>query len=421
MTSSFSWLDYSESERRKMLDVISLFQQKESRDELGVGTVRDSLADIFFPGTSTIQTRARYFLFVPWIYLDLERRKKDSETTARDARKREYDLIEALIESGEDDGVIGKLARRGLQRLPSNIYWSGLQKWHILLFKGSQAQYHNWYDKKDKNNLSLREFIEDPECDIGRKGIGTWNTNLPKMPDGFPDKIDFKLKNNEAQFLKDQILRHCSNTLLAFLVLNGHPCGEEVRFAWMHPQYNDFGPQINERLEHARNFSEIMHGAAWFYNVMLAEEVNKSANKSEQNDWVDKYRQEMREWYKYIKSESTRFSSWNKKLFWEIVTEQNPRVPDKTKTFCMQWINHAVNSAIAFDEFVNNESIRSLIKDREWSLKKGNARLSNSRALEAWRGASGIGQLDYRWRIARTMVNDILDGLDQEVDNAKAN
>ena len=61
--SFLSWLDYSEEERRKMLDVISLFQQKESRDELGVGTVRDSFADIFFPGTSTIQTRARYFLF----------------------------------------------------------------------------------------------------------------------------------------------------------------------------------------------------------------------------------------------------------------------------------------------------------------------------------------------------------------------
>jgi hypothetical protein len=421
MTSSISWLDYSEAERRKMLDVISLFQQKESRDELGVGTVRDSFADIFFPGTSTIQTRARYFLFVPWIYLDLERRKKDSDTTARDARKREYDLIEALIASGEDDGVIGKLARRGLQRLPSNIYWSGLQKWNILLFKGSQAQYHKWFDKKNKNTLSLREFIEDPECDIGYKGKGTWNANLPKMPDGFPNKIDFKLKKSEAQYLKDQILRHCSNSLLAFLVLNGHPCNEEVRFAWMHPQYNEFGPQIKERLEHARNFSEIMHGAAWLYNVMLSEEVNKPANKSEQNDSVNRYRQAMLEWYKYFKSESTRFSSWNKKLFWEIVAEQNPRVPNATKTFCMQWINYAINSVSSFEEFIANVSIRSLIKDRERSLKKENARLSNSRALEAWRGESGIGQLDYRWRIARTMVKDILTGLAQEVDDAKAN
>ena len=35
MSSSFTWLDYSEGERSKMLDVIDLFRQKETRDELG--------------------------------------------------------------------------------------------------------------------------------------------------------------------------------------------------------------------------------------------------------------------------------------------------------------------------------------------------------------------------------------------------
>jgi hypothetical protein len=65
MPSSFSWLDYSEQHRRQMLDVIDLFREQETRDELGIGTVRDAFADALFPGTSTIQTRARYFLFVP--------------------------------------------------------------------------------------------------------------------------------------------------------------------------------------------------------------------------------------------------------------------------------------------------------------------------------------------------------------------
>ena len=36
-------------------------------DELGIGPIRDTIADTLFPGTSTIQTRARYFLFIPWI------------------------------------------------------------------------------------------------------------------------------------------------------------------------------------------------------------------------------------------------------------------------------------------------------------------------------------------------------------------
>jgi hypothetical protein len=66
--SSFAWLDFSESDRQKALDIIDLFREKGTVDELGIGTVRDAFADLLFPGTSTIMTRARYYLFVPWMY-----------------------------------------------------------------------------------------------------------------------------------------------------------------------------------------------------------------------------------------------------------------------------------------------------------------------------------------------------------------
>lgn len=421
--SFLSWLDYSETERRKMLDVISLFQQKESRDELGLGTVRDAFADMFFPGTSTIQTRARYFLFIPWIYKELERRKKDSETTAWEARKRECDLIEELIESGEDDGVIGKLARRNLQRLPSNIYWSGLQKWRILLFAGSQTQYHKWFDKRESYKTTFRDLIEDPEGDSG--GIKhTWNPAIPEMPREYPNGINFKLETTEAQFLKDQILRHCRNTILSFLVLNGRPCSQDVQFIWMHPQYNEFDEKTKEKLEHARLFSEIMHGAAWLYNLMLAEEVErgkKDKTDQEEEKWSTEYREQMEEWHTRIDEARPRLEKWDIKRFWEIVAEQNPYIPSATRTFCTQWISYSKAGGKSFDEFVDNASIQALIRDRERFLKRENARLSNSRALENWRGDSGIGQLDYRWRIVRIMVNDIYTGLNRGEDDAKTN
>jgi hypothetical protein len=34
--SAFVWLDYSERERRKMLDVVDLFREHDTRDELGI-------------------------------------------------------------------------------------------------------------------------------------------------------------------------------------------------------------------------------------------------------------------------------------------------------------------------------------------------------------------------------------------------
>ena len=100
MRSTFTWLDYSEHDRRRMADVISSSGEQDTRDELGVGSIRDGFADTLFPGTSTIQTRARYFLFVPWIYRDLERKKTESARMAQKARGRETSLIDALAKSG---------------------------------------------------------------------------------------------------------------------------------------------------------------------------------------------------------------------------------------------------------------------------------------------------------------------------------
>lgn len=34
---------------------------------MGIGTIRDQIADVLFPGTSTLITRAKYYLLVPCI------------------------------------------------------------------------------------------------------------------------------------------------------------------------------------------------------------------------------------------------------------------------------------------------------------------------------------------------------------------
>ena len=63
--SSLAWIDFDEAERERAQRIMALFQERESRDELGLGAIRDSIADHLFPGTSTIQTRLRY-IFRGW-------------------------------------------------------------------------------------------------------------------------------------------------------------------------------------------------------------------------------------------------------------------------------------------------------------------------------------------------------------------
>ena len=105
MTSTFAWLDYSGRERRTMRGVIDLFREKGTVDELGLGVVRDAFADGFFPGSSTLHSRAHYWLFVPWIYRRLESERASSGRADTPARQLQADLVRALA-AGDDRALL---------------------------------------------------------------------------------------------------------------------------------------------------------------------------------------------------------------------------------------------------------------------------------------------------------------------------
>ena len=130
MTSTFTWLDYSEREKRKMLDVIEISLASKKPRRVRNRNCKGRFADLLFPGTSTIQTRARYFLFVPWIYLGLERRKTSADVMA-DLTQHRSKTYRRARGFGRSAGTIGVLARASLKRLPSNVYWQGLGVWGI--------------------------------------------------------------------------------------------------------------------------------------------------------------------------------------------------------------------------------------------------------------------------------------------------
>jgi len=37
MSSHFAWVDFAETDRQRMLDVVRLFKEQETQDELGIG------------------------------------------------------------------------------------------------------------------------------------------------------------------------------------------------------------------------------------------------------------------------------------------------------------------------------------------------------------------------------------------------
>jgi hypothetical protein len=407
MASSFNWLDYSEHERRKMLDVIHLFQEKDTRDELGIGTVRDAFADLLFPGTTTIQTRARYFLFIPWMYLGLERRKVPTNVVGKKARDEETGLIDILARSDDAKGTIGVVARWSLKRLPSNIYWQGLGRWGVRLFPGSQDQYHRslnlFYSQNERPQKN-----DDVELVDGRV-VRNWHPSLPPAPRDFPRNASLRLTAIEAEYLRERILTHVPQSMLAFLVNDGQVAAL-TDFPWAHPQVAEFPTRIREQLEHARNFSESIHGAALLYNLMLAEEAH-------QEDLIEEYRERLRRWASSISLRQVELLSWDRRRFWEIIELGDQRIKHPTRLFVDGWLDLVLPKVKAINITADNRA-RQLIRDRERQLKRGQARLDNIRARELWNEEAGTRQLSYRWPVAHTIVQDILTALSEKESHA---
>ena len=70
------WIDFSDTDRKKALGVMTMMNEQGAVDEIGIGRIRDAFANIFFPGTSTIMTRAKYFFIVPYAFQDAIANKK---------------------------------------------------------------------------------------------------------------------------------------------------------------------------------------------------------------------------------------------------------------------------------------------------------------------------------------------------------
>src|ERR1700743_3444606 len=115
-----------------MRAVVNLFRQREGRDELGIGQVRDALSDLLWPGTSTLFTRARYFILIPWCYRAAAKARNVVVKATALADQNERRLIRALINAGEHDGVIGGTIGVALKNLPSVLYWGGMRTHGIL-------------------------------------------------------------------------------------------------------------------------------------------------------------------------------------------------------------------------------------------------------------------------------------------------
>ncbi len=397
MPSTLSWIDHDPKERDRMQKVLSLFKERNTVDDLGLGAIRDTFSDRLFPGTSTIQTRLRYMLFIPWMYRKLEEEKVPSQRIAERGREFELALVTPLSKDDDPYGVFGISARGSLKRLPSTVYWSGLASWGIRRFVGSKEDYHQSLDPVYRRR-KLAGRLDDGDIDPDRLTV-TWHPRLPDTPPKFPKKLGLKLTRAEAIFLRERIVTSHPNSLLAFLALHGSV--SEETFPWHHPDLGSFPDEQKELLEHGRIFSQVMFGAAALYNIMLAE-------KSQQRELKERHQQTFEQWVAEIEQDNAAIGGWDLTRFWALVLGYGHVVTDRAQQFVEQWAGLVQGN---LSELPGNKSATDLIKQREYQMKHSLARLSYQQALDRWGGASGLTRFSYRWNVARSFLYDLHDGL----------
>jgi hypothetical protein len=201
MESAFGWTQIARSDVAKSAELLKA--EDGVRDEIGFLMLHQGFADRFFPGTSVLQTRLRYALFVPWQIEDLERHARAGGLTAEQRLKAaERKLVLRLKDAG--DGVIGlRSVKYEPAQPPSMIYWTALRLWGILnpsaagVWPGraevlGRIDASRWSDDRAEGGTPLSEstFFALP----GRPK--DWDSEAP---------LNFRLSSSERRYLLERI------------------------------------------------------------------------------------------------------------------------------------------------------------------------------------------------------------------------
>ena len=393
------WIDFSKSERNKVLSVLELLSERDTLDELGIAPIRDGFANIFFPGTSTIQTRAKYFLIVPYALKDLELSNETIPNRILQAFDEiEKECSELLLDGDDIEGVIGSrsLAQgQWVKRTPAEIYWGGLRNYGI--FMGGNLSLTEYVRamcamKKSKSSVkTLGNRNDSEDADGDDKDAGDlfhrqfWH--IPTYSEDWMDNLSINLTEEEGDFLRRQIILSFPDSMMAYILKNDLSEILEVEdFAALTSLIHLFPEQIKSDYALAIDFSSFLYVIRVLYNMIISEGENEKANS---------------EW-KVLQSELVSRASLDLEAIFSRLQIQG------NGPLC-EFLRKEKKLMLAKDI----EGMQDEIRRRERFLKEGRAKTMHPGEFDTsvWYGG---GTLSYRFNDARVIMRDILESEDPD-------
>lgn len=395
------WIDFSKSERSKVLSVLDLLSESGTLDELGIAAVRDGFSNLFFPGTSTIQTRAKYFFAVPYALKQLE---KSNEINPNKILKTldsiERNCAEILYRQNRNEsGLIGKnslQAGNWVKRTPASIYWAGLKRYGIFIGGNlSLSEYIRVSCAMKARKTTLKKLgnrndnAEENECDDKNAGI-LFSMQFWKMPlyrDNWLEDFSMKLSSGEATFLKEQIISSCKGTMLAYVLENN--IAEFVdcnSFQDISNIIEKFPDDVQEIYWLAFAFSDFIYAIRTIYNIVVSDGKNEEANQELER----------------LQPMFSELANIGIDYILQTLDVLNNPLLRKFLKQCQEYMIAG-----------NVEELKKCITSREVQLKGTNRAKTKHPGefnIDEWLGGK---ELDYRFYNARTIVRDIMESEDK--------
>ena len=291
------FIDYSHEERNRILSTLKMLGDQTALDELGIGVVRDAYADILFPGISTLQTRAKYLVLVPYLFQSAKAQaEKGKIRSGRELLQwinEAEDRLAATLTNNcppSEVGIVGSNAyrnKRSVKVKPSAIYWTALRTFGIFrgenmyLSAACKLVYAAARRRAETANQAGDDSFDDPTAKDQGSALF-----LPIVPDyDYEKNATMDLTEKEAQFLYECILRSpfSSGSLLAFFIKNKMVCDD-----FKSVPVDLLPDDLRRDYCLAKDFSRFIYGAHIRYNVIYSDYTDE-AMIEKFNTWRDSF------------------------------------------------------------------------------------------------------------------------------------
>lgn len=277
--SSWGWVDFSKKDRELARDIIASLNAPGAVDELGIGVIRDGFADLFFPGTSTVQTIAKYFFLVAYQVEKLTRNKADNYSKALFAMEEKTSrlmwdsLTEEQRKSG-NSGVFGssffnRPGNEWVKRPPSEIYWSGIRKLQLFTCANENISLPDFLQLAAMQNEATRDLGSDDDEFFPDGNGKSFHWDLPPADarGDWENHPTVELTLQESAFLVEKIQTSFAGTMFDFVIQQRKKLTNIKNFADL--EMLSLPEHLQQQWLLAQNFSNFIRAAQIQFNYLL--------------------------------------------------------------------------------------------------------------------------------------------------------